>query len=76
MPKLTQKSMKDYAKSQECNSSKDALTLMKEYGFQREQGLKVWEFAVNTAKENGRKTVMDKDVQGLLALHKLLSASE
>jgi len=73
MPKLTQKSMKDFAKENACNSSKEALTLMKEYGFQRADGLKVWALAVNTAKSNGRKTVMDKDVKGLLDLHKILS---
>lgn len=72
MPKLTQKAMKDFAKTQECNSSKAALELMKGGGFQREEGMKLWELAVQTAKDNDRKTVMDKDVKGLIALHQHL----
>lgn len=76
MPKLTQKAMKDYAKTQECNSSKAALDLMKGGGFQKDEGLEVWKLAVQTAKDNDRKTVMDKDVKGLIALHKRLSETE
>lgn len=73
MPKLTIKSLKEYAKNEGCNSSKDALTMMKGGGFERQQGLDMWALAVKCAKANGRKTVLDKDVEGLIALHKSLT---
>jgi hypothetical protein len=68
MPKLTLKSLKEAAKAKDCNSSKEALQLMKRANLQSEQGLKIWECALQTAGANNRRTVLPRDVQGLLNL--------
>lgn len=66
--------LKRVAKAAGMNSSGTSVNVLKESGLGKDVAFKVWEHALANAKNNGRKTVQDKDVKVLVDFYNAVNS--
>lgn len=71
--RLTLKCLKELGKERGVNSSKGACDMVKRTGCDADMGRRIFGYAIEYAQSNGRKTVMEKDVDGFVRLYRDLT---
>jgi histone H3/H4 len=76
MPRVTIKGLKEYGREREMNSSREACDRVRQNVREMDVGQRLFGYAIDIAKSNGRKTVMEKDVEPFVRMYSELVRGE